>query len=69
MISFAGLLCFISLIILHVTLSHDVEINPGPRPPKYSCGSCGKAVKHGQNSIQCDSGNFWFHTEREGLSV
>ena len=65
--SFAGLLCFIYLTILLVTLSHDAEINPGPRPPKYPCDSCGKAVKDGQNSNQCDSCNFRFQCE--GLSI
>ena len=37
--------------ILLVTLSYDVQIQPGPRMPTYPCGSCGKDVHNHQNSI------------------
>ena len=40
---FAGLLlCFIYLTELLLALSFDIEVNPGPRPPKFPCGSCAK---------------------------
>ena len=32
--------CLLNISILSVTLSHDVQINPGPRAPKFPCGSC-----------------------------
>ena len=53
----------IYISILLVTLSNDVELNPGPRPSKYPCGSCGAAVRYNQNSIQRDGCNFWYHIE------
>ena len=31
-------LLYISILL--VTLSNDVQIQPGPRMPKYPCGSC-----------------------------
>ena len=52
-----------------MSLSHGIEVNPGPRPSNFPCGSCGKAVRNGQNSIQCDGCNSWFHIECEGLVV
>ena len=54
---------------LLVTLSNDVQLNPGPRPPKYPCGSCGAAVRNNQNSIQCDGCNFWFHISCQGMNT
>ena len=40
---FAGLLlCFIYLTELLLALSHDIEFNPGPRQPKFPCGSSAK---------------------------
>ena len=60
-------LLYISLVL--VTLSNDVELNPGPRTPKYPCGSCGAAVKHNQNSIQCDGCGFWHHIECQGMNA
>ena len=46
-------LLYISILL--VTLSNDVQLNPGPRPPKYPCGSCGNAVKQNQNLVSRDS--------------
>ena len=34
--------CLLYISILLVTLSNDVQLNPGPRPPKYKGGSCGQ---------------------------
>ena len=47
--------CLLYISILLVTLSNDVQLNPGPRPPKYPCGSCGNAVKQNQNLVSRDS--------------
>ena len=31
--------CLLYISLLLVTLSNDVQLNPGPRTPKYPCGS------------------------------
>ena len=50
-------------------MSNDIELNPGPRPPKYPCDSCGKAVKNNQNGIQCDKCSTWHHIECQGMGI
>ena len=37
--------------------------------PKYACGSCGAAVRHNQNSIQCDGCNYWYHINCQGMNT
>ena len=61
--------CLLYISILLVTLSNDVQLNPGPRTPNYPCGSCGAAVKNNQNSIQCDGCNAWHHIECQGMNT
>ena len=50
-------------IFLLLLLSGDIQLNPGPRPPKLPCGVCSKAVKwdHLAPSVCCDSCNVWYH--------
>ena len=48
-----------SLFILLVS-SGDIETNPEPKPPKFSCGHCNKACcdyKEAMSSILCESCN------------
>ena len=61
--------CLLYISLLLVTMSNDIELNPGPRTPKYPCGSCGKAVKNTQNSIQCDKCSTWHHIECQGMGI
>ena len=49
-----------SIIQLLLILSGSVEINPGPRAPKFPCEECHKAVSIGP-SIACDNCDQWFH--------
>lgn len=48
-----------SLIAL---LAGDIEMNPGPRMPKYPCQICHKAAKWGQKAIECEQCCGWHHT-------
>lgn len=50
-------------------LSGDVEQNPGPRVPKYPCGTCHKAVKAKDPAVCCDQCNKWVHNKCSGLSA
>ena len=54
-------------IFLLLVLSNDIEVNPGPRPPKYPCGVCSKAVKWSDHGVLCDSCETWFHTTCIGM--
>ena len=49
-----------SIVQLLLVLSGSVEINPGPRVPKFPCRECHKAVSIGP-SIACDNCDQWFH--------
>jgi hypothetical protein len=46
------------LCILLLSLSNDIETNPGH---EYPCGSCGTEVFENDLAIQCDTCSQWFH--------
>ena len=54
------------LFILVLTLSADIELNPGP---DYPCGTCGLNVLEHDPAILCDTCNLWFHIHCEGFSL
>ena len=39
------------ILQLLLTISGNVETNPGPRKLKFPCGECKKAVKNSENAI------------------
>ena len=41
---------------------HDIELNRGPRSPKFPCGISHKAVTSNQCGVACDTCNIWHHT-------
>ena len=49
--------------LLLLILAGDININPGPRPVKYLCGVCSKAVKWGQQAIECEECTIWYHKD------
>ena len=61
--------CLLYISLLMVTMSNAIELNPGPRIPKYPCGSCGRAVRNNQNNIQCDGCGSWHHIECQGMKT
>ena len=50
---------FLALILI---LSSDIELNPGPRTPKFPCAICGKNCPEGVPAVQCGTCRFWYHT-------
>ena len=55
---------YISLILI----MHDIELNPGPRSPKFLRGICHKAVTSSQCGVACDACNIWHHTTSMHMS-
>ena len=49
------------LYICLLLFMHDIELNPGPRSPKFPCGICHKAVRSNQCGVACDTCNIWHH--------
>ena len=52
------------LCLLTLTVSSDVETNPGP---DYPCGCCGHEVSDDDQAIDCDSCHTWFHIQCQGI--
>ena len=48
-----------------LVLANGIELNPGPRAPKYPCGVCLVTWKH--KTICCDTCNTWFYTQCESI--
>lgn len=59
----------IRLLHLILLLSGDVECNPGPRPPRFPCGICMKAVRKQDTGIFCEECKFWHHTKCIDMSL
>ena len=47
------------LCCLVVAQSGDTHPNPGPRTPRYPCGSCNKAVRDCHEAILCNDCDTW----------
>ena len=61
--------CLHYLSQLLIRISSDCHPNPGPRPPKYPCLSCQRAVKNNQNSVQCETCEQWWHADCLSMSA
>lgn len=63
-----GPVCRKKLVLLYLCLlllqeSFAPEPNPGPRPPKFPCGVCHKAMEWTIPRVQCYSSNIWYHKD------
>ena len=56
-------LTLLYLSCLLIKISFDVELNPGPRPAKYPCQVCHRAVTWGQRGVACDDCEGWYHVD------
>ena len=61
--TYSGKTCLTYLCLLLIINSSDCHPNPGPRPPKYPCLKCNRAVKDSDTSICCDGCDKWGHIE------
>jgi hypothetical protein len=52
-----------------LTLSNDVNINPGPSTSDslYPCGICDKPVTWDDRGIVCDTCNQWYHANCQSM--
>lgn len=57
-------LTYLSILLLSV--STDIELNPGPA---YPCSSCGIEVLDENLAISCDSCEQWFHIQCQDVSL
>ena len=55
------------LTILLILQAGDIEINPGPRRPKFPRQICQKAAKWGQKCLQCKLCHAWYHADCIGM--
>ena len=49
--------------LILLLLSGNVELNPGPRTPKFPCGVCHKACTWKQQAVACDECDVWYHKD------
>ena len=56
-------LAYMSLLL--VTLSSEIELNPGPCFP---CGSCGIEVLDDDAAVSCDNCEHWYHIQCQDIS-
>ena len=54
--------------MLVILLANDIATNPGPYKIKYPCVICDKAAKYGQQAIECENCEAWFHRECLGMN-
>ena len=57
-------LAYMSLLL--VTLSSEIELNPGP---SFPCGSCGIEVLDEDAAVSCDNCNIWYHIQCQDISL
>ena len=57
-------LTYLSLLL--VTLSSEIELNPGPSFPR---GSCGIEVLDDDDAVSCDNCDHWYHIQCQNISI
>ncbi|CAG2207211.1 unnamed protein product [Mytilus edulis] len=55
------------LFLILLANAFDTETNPGPRSPRWPCGSCSKAVTWKHHAVCCDSCETWYHIDCQGI--
>ena len=50
-------------------LMSGIELNPGPRVPRFPCVVCFKACKANQMAVACDNCDHWTHKDCVSMST
>lgn len=57
------------ICVILLANAFDTEKNPGPRSPKWPCGTCNKAVTWKHKAICCDSCETWLHIKCQHIQT
>ena len=57
------------IVTMLLLQSGDINMNPGPRAPKFPCQICGKAVNWTEPAVQCDNCDGWYHKRCMNMSI
>ncbi|VDI45263.1 Hypothetical predicted protein [Mytilus galloprovincialis] len=59
-------LAYLSMLL--ITISNNINLNPGPDTSVFPCGSCNEPVTWDEKGIMCDTFSQWYHVSCQSMS-